>query len=204
MWWKATMGSPGLPFSRTTEPAPDVIQVETVDAVDGWGSASTRVNALRRWCSSMTWMPSDFVVWKSDCGVFEWSRLSPQACAATVGQVRLADVTHSEVQRWLTRLDLAPASVRKVHRVLSMMLAYAAEGWPTAVNPAAGVRATRTGSRERFLSHRQGHRLAEACGDDYRLMVLFLAYTGLRRGEMPALTVGPWISFAVAPWLPSP
>jgi hypothetical protein len=29
------------------------------------------------------------------------------------GNVRLSDVTHAEVQRWLARLDLAPASVRK-------------------------------------------------------------------------------------------
>src|SRR5829696_898715 len=39
------------------------------------------------------------------------------------GNVRLSDMTHAEVQRWLARLDLAPASVRKVHRVISMVLA---------------------------------------------------------------------------------
>jgi integrase len=107
------------------------------------------------------------------------------------GRVRLADVTHSEVQRWLTRLDLAPASVRKVHRVLSMVLAYAVKDGRLAVNPAAVVSLPRVREAEkRFLSHRQVHELADACGDDYRLMVLFLAYTGLRWGEMAALTVG--------------
>ena len=34
------------------------------------------------------------------------------------------------------------------------------------------------------------HDLADACGPDYRLMVLFLAYTGLRWGKMAALRVG--------------
>jgi integrase len=107
------------------------------------------------------------------------------------GRVRLADVTHAEVQRWLTRLDLAPASVRKVHRVLSMLLAYAVKDGRLAVNPAAGVSLPRVREAEkRFLSHRQVHELADACGDDYRLVVLFLAYTGLRWGEMAALTVG--------------
>jgi integrase len=100
-------------------------------------------------------------------------------------------VTHAEVQRWLTRLDLAPASVRKVHRVLSMLLAYAVKDGRLAVNPAAGVSLPRVREAEkRFLSHRQVHELADACGDDYRLVVLFLAYTGLRWGEMAALTVG--------------
>ena len=56
------------------------------------------------------------------------TRASCPAHPATLGNVQLAAVTHAEVQRWLTRLDLAPASVRKVHRVLSMVLAYAVKG----------------------------------------------------------------------------
>ena len=112
-------------------------------------------------------------------------------CGQGGGRVRLSDVTHAEVQRWLTRLDLAPASVRKVHRVLSMVLAYAVKEGRLALNPAAGVSLPRVREAEkRFLSHRQVHELADACGDDYRLMVLFLAYTGLQWGEMAALTVG--------------
>jgi hypothetical protein len=55
------------------------------------------------------------------------------------GKVGLSDVTHAEVQRWLARLDLAPATVRKVHRVLSMIMAYAMKDGRLAVNPAAGV-----------------------------------------------------------------
>jgi integrase len=33
------------------------------------------------------------------------------------------------------------------------------------------------------------HELADACGEEYRLMVLVLGYTGLRWGEMAALRV---------------
>ena len=44
-------------------------------------------------------------------------------------------------------------------------------------------------AEKRFLTHQQVHELAEACGDEYRLVVLFLAYTGLRWGEMAALKV---------------
>ena len=106
------------------------------------------------------------------------------------GKVQLASVTHADVQRWLTGLDLAPASVRKVHRVLSMVLAYAVKDGRLAVNPAQGVSLPRVRQAEkRFLDHRQVHQLAEACGDEYRLMVLFLAYTGVRWGEMAALKV---------------
>lgn len=107
------------------------------------------------------------------------------------GTVQLAEVTHAEVQRWLTGLHLAPASVRKVHRVLSMVLAYAVKDGRLAVNVAAGVSLPRVSeSEKRFLTHRQVHDLADACGAEYRLPVLFLAYTGLRWGEMAALRVG--------------
>jgi hypothetical protein len=54
------------------------------------------------------------------------------------GKIRLSDVTHAEVQRWLARLDVSPASVRKVHRVLSMVLAYAVKDGRLAVNAARG------------------------------------------------------------------
>jgi integrase len=106
------------------------------------------------------------------------------------GSVPLASVTHAEVQRWLSRLELAPASVRKTHRVLSMALAYAVKDGRLAVNPAAGVSLPRVQQTERrFLTHRQVHDLAEECGEPYRLVVLFLAYTGMRWGEMAALRV---------------
>lgn len=55
------------------------------------------------------------------------------------GNVRLSGVTHAEVQRWLARLDLSPAGVRKVHRVLSMIMAYAVKDGRLAVNPATGA-----------------------------------------------------------------
>jgi integrase len=106
------------------------------------------------------------------------------------GNVQLSSVTHAEVQRWLTHLELAPASVRKVHRVLSMVLAYAVKDGRLAINAAAGVSLPRVQHAEkRFLTHQQIADLADACGEEYRLAVLFLAYTGLRWGEMAALRV---------------
>ena len=71
-----------------------------------------------------------------------------------------------------------------------MALAYAVKDGRLAVNPAAGVSLPRVQQAERrFLTHRQVHELAEECGEPYRLGVLFLAYTGLRWGEMAALRV---------------
>jgi integrase len=121
----------------------------------------------------------------------------------------LADVKHSAVQTWVTDLSRAiqPATVRKVHRVLSLILALAVKDGRLVRNPASEINLPRAATAEqRYLTHGQVHalaraaaapdgvskhrRLAERRSDQYRLIVLFLAYTGVRFGEMAALRVG--------------
>jgi integrase len=129
----------------------------------------------------------------------------------TWGRVRLSDVSHADVQAWVTRLSQqrSPATVRKVHRVLSLILAMAVKDGRLTRNVAAGVNLPRVVKAERqYLSHEEVERLAAAaayCGreivskhrrlterhrEDYRLTVLLLAYTGMRFGELAALRVG--------------
>jgi integrase len=107
--------------------------------------------------------------------------------------VRLADVSHAEVQSWVMALgkSRSPATVHKIHRVLSLILQMAVKDGRLMRNVATGVALPRVVINERrYLTHAQVHELAAACGEDYRLMVLFLAYTGVRFGEMAALRVG--------------
>jgi integrase len=57
-------------------------------------------------------------------------------------------------------------------------------------NPAMGVRLPKTvESTKRFLTKEEVFRLADASGD-YRALILTLAYSGLRWGEVAALRVG--------------
>ena len=106
------------------------------------------------------------------------------------GNVALSRITHAEIQSWLAGLDLAPASVRKVHRVLSMILADAVKDGRLSRNPADQMSLPRVNYTEkRFLTHAQVEQLATEVGDDWSLVVRFLAYTGLRWGEMAALRV---------------
>jgi integrase len=112
------------------------------------------------------------------------------------------------VQAWVTRLAArrSPATVRKVHRVFSLMLKTAVKDGRLARNQAADVNLPRVISNERrYLTHDQVHALAELIakpGDvskrrrlderenrASRLIVLFLAYTGVRFGELAALRV---------------
>jgi len=113
--------------------------------------------------------------------------------APTWGPVRLSEVTHAGVTAWAARLTatgLAPGTVRYVHRVLSLILELAVRDERIARNPATGVRLPKAVTGEkRFLTHAQVAALADAAGPG-RLVVLTLAYTGLRWGELAALRAG--------------
>jgi len=107
------------------------------------------------------------------------------------GSTRMSDVSHSAVQAWISELSAtrSAATTRKVHRVLSLILDTAVRDDRLVRNPAAGVSLPRVETKERmYLSHQEVHQLAEACGP-YRLVVLFLAYTGVRFGELAALRI---------------
>jgi integrase len=128
-----------------------------------------------------------------------------------VGKVRLSDVSQADVQAWVTTLSTSrsPATVRKVHRVLSLILTMAVKDGRLARNVATGVNLPRVVKAERqYLTHDEVDNLAQACAtfgqetirkhrrlterrrDENRLIVLFLAYAGVRFGELAALRVG--------------
>jgi integrase len=126
----------------------------------------------------------------------------------TWDRITLANVSHSDVQAWVTDLSQrhSPATVHKIHRVLSLVLDMAVKDGRLARNVAHGVHLPRAHKNEhRYLTHDQVEDLAQATGyptdpskhsgldtrtnETYRLVVLFLAYTGVRFGEMAALRV---------------
>jgi integrase len=106
--------------------------------------------------------------------------------------VRLADVSHAAVQAWVSELASAhsASAAVKAHRVLSLVLSLAVRDGRLVRNPADGIGLPREAQRDRrYLTHDQVHALAQAAGD-HGLAILFLAYTGVRFGEMAALRVG--------------
>ncbi|CCG02160.1 tyrosine-type recombinase/integrase [Blastococcus saxobsidens] len=110
----------------------------------------------------------------------------------TWGPVRLGDITHQGVAAWvaqLSRSGKSASTVRHAHRVLSLILGLAVRDGRLARNPAVGVPLPRRVRGEQiFLTYAQVDDLAAAAGRD-RLAILFLAYTGVRYGEMAALRV---------------
>jgi integrase len=122
----------------------------------------------------------------------------------TWASVPLSSVGHAAVAEWVTALSasgLAGSTVRQCHRVLSLVLALAVRDKRISSNPAEGVQLPRAVKSDKvFLSAGQVAQLADAAGRGHksvapaqlaqqRLIVLTLAYTGLRFGELAALRV---------------
>lgn len=125
------------------------------------------------------------------------------------GELALADVSHADVQAWVSKLaaQRSASTARKAHRVLSLLFSLAVRDGRVVKNPADRVGLPHELERDRlYLTHEQVRDLAASCTDprpsvtkrrvarghesaDYELVVLFLAYTGVRFGEMAALRV---------------
>ena len=126
-----------------------------------------------------------------------------------MGKLALANISHADVQAWVTQLSArrSAATTKKAHRVLSLILDLAVRDGRLSRNVAQKINLPRTVRAEhRYLTIEQVEQLANECGypttfskhrsyaerdcETYRLVVLFLAYTGVRFGEMAALKVG--------------
>lgn len=84
---------------------------------------------------------------------------------------------------------LSASSIRKIHVVLKGVLDYAVRARRIAFNPSIGIPLPRYVPPEHvYLENLQVEALADACCE-YRTLILFLAYTGVRWGEATAIKI---------------
>lgn len=103
------------------------------------------------------------------------------------GRAPVSSVSFIDVQSWIARQGCSPASVVKNHRVLSQIFQLAVRDGRIPFNPAKDVDLPRVRHRpRRYLNPAQVESLAEAAGR-WRVLILVLAFTGLRWGEAAAL-----------------
>ena len=110
----------------------------------------------------------------------------------------VARIQFDDIAQWLTQIHndsiasgkpISAATLKKIHGVLKSALDYAVRARRIAFNPAVGIKLPRhVASEHVYLDNLQVEALADACGE-YRLFVLFLAYTGVRWGEATALRI---------------
>ena len=110
----------------------------------------------------------------------------------TWGPVRISEIGHAAVAVWVADLStkgLSASTVRQTHRVFSLLLGHAVADGRLARNPCSGVPLPRAAQRtQRFLTPTEVESLVDGAGD-YGLAVRFLAYTGVRFGELAALRI---------------
>ena len=106
------------------------------------------------------------------------------------GDVAVADIDVLAVEDWIAGITGSPTTVRRAYDVLSGILADAVKGKRLSSNPAKGVEnlPRKTGRRHVYLSGDDVARLADESGE-HRVLILTLAYTGLRWSEAVALRV---------------
>ncbi len=108
------------------------------------------------------------------------------------GQRVLGEIRHSEVQAWVSDLAAkkSPTVAIRAYGVLAGIVDVAVKDRRLPSNPARGVHLpSKRGKKERhYLTHTQVQLLADESRSDGTL-ILLLAYTGLRWGEMVGLRV---------------
>lgn len=118
--------------------------------------------------------------------------------------VKLADLRHSAIQSWVSEMGRAvtaadgkvlkrasgPVTIARAFGVLAGILDDAVRDRRLLTNPARGVKLPRKIKREHsYLTDEQVMALAVEAGPDKGLVVLVLAYCGLRWGELAGLHV---------------
>jgi integrase len=113
------------------------------------------------------------------------------------GNVPIGDIRPTAVQQWIADLSRGASGAKAsgasviihAHRVLSGILNDAVNDGLLARNPAKGVKLPRVGrKRPVYLTHEQVMNLVVSAGE-FEGLVLMLAYTGLRWGEVIGLRV---------------
>lgn len=106
------------------------------------------------------------------------------------GTRKVVSIRHGEVQAWVSELAAKKSAtvVLRAHGILASILDGAVKDQRVAKNVARGVTLPKKQARKKpYLTHAQVERLAAASSKP--TVVRFLAYTGLRWGEMAGLHV---------------
>jgi integrase len=109
------------------------------------------------------------------------------------GNTAVADIDLISIEGWIANMGTKGAgatTVLRAHGVLPGVLADAVKAKRLAVNPAKGVEnlLRKIGKRRVYLSADDVYRLADESGQ-HRVLVLVLAYTGIRWSEAVGLTL---------------
>lgn len=126
--------------------------------------------------------------------LYEYKSLTKALIRPQWGERRVNEIRRSEIEAWLAGLmadGKSGSRVRQAGRLMHQIMEYARADRLIAVNPAGGVKLPRERKErpDHYLSADQVWALSRATGERWEMLVRTLAFTGLRWGEISALTV---------------
>lgn len=123
-----------------------------------------------------------------------YRRLYKRNWSPALGHMRLSQITRRDVARALNQVPGSDKTVLNAWGVLTHMLKMAAVDGLIDKSPTIGVRPSRETDHQteeqRFLTPEEFQKVYAATPDHWKPLILFLAGTGCRWGEMAALEVG--------------
>lgn len=173
---------------RTKKAADEYLARLHVDLVDGnWVDPSNSKKLLgpfaEAWYSScLNLKPTTLAGYRQSLN----KHILPRWGARSIGSIEFA-----EVQAWVSELskELSASSTRQILYNLSSILDFAIQDKKLKINVCDGVRQPKIIKTQRaYLNHEAVLKLAKASGDSFDI-VLTLAYTGIRIGELVGLRV---------------
>ena len=195
-------------FARTLAEARDLRAALRADVARGEYRALSKVTFAEyapEWLASYQGRtgsgirPSSLDEYRRELGLGRDGRPNGRGAVAYFGRVRLTEIEPRDVKRYaavLAERGLTPASVKHALAPVRALLATAFEEGLIRSNPAAGLRfAQRTvedadEEQAKALSPVELRALIEEVQPEWRLLVRFIAETGLRIGEAVALRWG--------------
>jgi hypothetical protein len=137
--------------------------VETLNASGDVISSSDSRILVRDWAG--VWLGSRINLKPTTLSAYEYTL--GRHVLPRWGDQRLSDISHTQVQRWVSELSqtLAASTVRQIYDVLASMLKYAVRDRRLPRNPAEEIRLPRIIKRCRgYLTHAQVLQLVDAAG----------------------------------------
>jgi len=158
------------------------------DVVTGrWRSPAENRLTVRQWAE--TWFASASGTWKPKTRHTYRSVLDRMVYPA-LGDRTLSTLRPMDMSRWTAELAdrVSPSQVRQAYRLISQIMKSAVENDILGQSRCRGVRLPRLPESDpKILTVEQVAALAEQCAPPDRVLVLLLAYGGLRIGEALAL-----------------
>lgn len=106
---------------------------------------------------------------------------------AIFGDMKLAEITAPQIAELMDRMSDRKTAANRIRSRISEIFTYAVRLGLAATNPALSVKPFKTSRRDRYITDEEFHRIIEAAGRRFRLILQFAYATGLRSGDLRAL-----------------